>query len=60
MTAKEAILRYRNDNVKTQMETAVEIGISPTTLNKIEHGKKPSFIVRCKIERVTGYIIEEE
>lgn len=49
---KERLLQYRQKHGISQRKMAKLCGISPTTIERIEKGGKPSFLVTGKIERV--------
>lgn len=51
---KERILQYRKEHGLSQVELAKLCGISPTTIVRIENGKKYSVIVEGKINKVIG------
>lgn len=49
---KEKLLQYRKEHGISQRKMAKLCGISPTTIERIEQGGKPSFIVEGKLEKV--------
>ena len=53
---REKLLEYRRKNGISQRKMAKLCGISPTTIERIEKGGKPSFVVAGKLEK----IIQEE
>ena len=51
---KERILKYRKEHGLSQVDLAKLCGISPTTIVRIENGKKCNIITEGKINKVIG------
>lgn len=51
---KERLLRFREKHGLSQIALAKMIGISPTTIVRLEKGGKPSTIVEGKINKIIG------
>ena len=51
---KDRILNYRKEHGLSQVDLAKKCGISPTTIVRIENGKKCNIITEGKINKVIG------
>jgi len=51
---KDRILKYRKEHGLSQVDLAKLCGISPTTIVRIENGKKCNIITEGKINKVIG------